>query len=170
MELIYIAHNGDLDNSPLCWPSFWGSHPKLSACTHVLQHLLLVRIHTNAGELEFFKVASYLRYRYAISRLQWNPGRPHSFEREYHYGVCLRSSPSLRALLGSSHHSLVRFPLWKAFIPALQQPEDHSCYCSFTKSCPTLCSPMEYSMPGSPILHYLPEFAQIHVHWVGDAI
>ena len=22
----------------------------------------------------------------------------------------------------------------------------------------------------SPILHYLPEFAEIHVHWVGDAI
>ena len=24
--------------------------------------------------------------------------------------------------------------------------------------------------PGFPVLHYLPEFAQIHVHWVGDAI
>ena len=26
------------------------------------------------------------------------------------------------------------------------------------------------SMPASPVLQYLPEFAQIHVHWVGDAI
>ena len=26
------------------------------------------------------------------------------------------------------------------------------------------------SMPGSSILHYLPEFAQTHVHWVSDAI
>ena len=25
-------------------------------------------------------------------------------------------------------------------------------------------------MPGSPVLHCLPEFSQIHVHWVGDAI
>ena len=25
-------------------------------------------------------------------------------------------------------------------------------------------------MPGFPVLHYLPEFPQIHVHWVGDAI
>ena len=25
-------------------------------------------------------------------------------------------------------------------------------------------------MPGFPVLHYLPEFAQIHVLWVGDAI
>ena len=29
---------------------------------------------------------------------------------------------------------------------------------------------MECSMPNSPVLHYLSEFAQIHVHWVKDAI
>ena len=37
-------------------------------------------------------------------------------------------------------------------------------------SCVQLCDPMDCSTPGSPVLHYLPEFAQIHVHWVGDAI
>ena len=36
--------------------------------------------------------------------------------------------------------------------------------CSVTKSCPTLCNPIDCSMPGFPVLHYLPEFAQIHVH------
>ena len=30
--------------------------------------------------------------------------------------------------------------------------------------------PMACSTPGSPDLHYLPEFDQINVHWVGDAI
>ena len=40
----------------------------------------------------------------------------------------------------------------------------------FPVLCPTLCDPMGYSTPGFPILHYLPEFAQIHVHWVSDAI
>ena len=30
--------------------------------------------------------------------------------------------------------------------------------------------PMDCSMPGFPVLHYLPKFAQIHVHWVSDAI
>ena len=30
--------------------------------------------------------------------------------------------------------------------------------------------PMDGSTPGFPVLHYLPEFAQTHVHWVGDAI
>ena len=29
---------------------------------------------------------------------------------------------------------------------------------------------MDCSTPGSPVLHYLPESAQIHVHWVSDAI
>ena len=29
---------------------------------------------------------------------------------------------------------------------------------------------MDCSTPGFPVLHYLPEFAQAHVHWVGDTI
>ena len=39
-----------------------------------------------------------------------------------------------------------------------------------TQSCPALCDPMDYSAPGFPVLHYLPEFAQTLVHWVIDAI
>ena len=42
--------------------------------------------------------------------------------------------------------------------------------CSVTKSCPTLCDPMDCSTSGFPVLLHLPEFAQTHVHWVGDAI
>ena len=45
-----------------------------------------------------------------------------------------------------------------------------SCCHSVTKLCPTLCDPMDCSTPGFPVLHYLLEFAQTHVHWVGDAI
>ena len=37
-------------------------------------------------------------------------------------------------------------------------------------SCPILYDPMNCSMPGFPVLHYLPEFAQTHFHWVSDAI
>ena len=33
-----------------------------------------------------------------------------------------------------------------------------------------LCDPMDYSAPGLPIHHQLPEFTQTHVHHVGDAI
>ena len=38
------------------------------------------------------------------------------------------------------------------------------------QSCPTLCDPMDCSMPGLPAHHQLPEFTQTHVHWVSDAI
>ena len=41
---------------------------------------------------------------------------------------------------------------------------------SVAKSCLTLCNPMDYSMIGFCVLHHLPEFAQTHVHWVGDTI
>ena len=40
---------------------------------------------------------------------------------------------------------------------------------SVDQSYPTLCNPMDCSTAGFPVLHYLPEFAQTHVHWVGDA-
>ena len=33
-----------------------------------------------------------------------------------------------------------------------------------------LCDPTDCSTPGFPVLHYRPEFAQTHVHWVDDAI
>ena len=41
---------------------------------------------------------------------------------------------------------------------------------SVAKSRLTLCDPMECNTPDSPVLHCLLEFAQTHVHWVGDAI
>ena len=37
-------------------------------------------------------------------------------------------------------------------------------------SCVRLCDSMHCRTPGFPVLHCLPEFAQTHVHWVGDAI
>ena len=42
--------------------------------------------------------------------------------------------------------------------------------CSVTRSCQTLCNPMDCSMPGFPVLHHLPELVQTQVHCVGDAI
>ena len=44
------------------------------------------------------------------------------------------------------------------------------CCCSVIKLCPTICDPMNCSAASSPVLHYHPEFAQIHVRWVSDAI
>ena len=43
-------------------------------------------------------------------------------------------------------------------------------FSSVAQSCPTLCDPMNRSMPGLPVHHQFPEFTQIHVHRVSDAI
>ena len=42
--------------------------------------------------------------------------------------------------------------------------------CSVAKSPLIFCDPMDCSMPDFPVFFCLPEFAQTHVHWVGDAI
>ena len=42
--------------------------------------------------------------------------------------------------------------------------------CSVAQSYLTICNPKDCSTPGFPVHHHLPELAQTHVHWVGDAI
>ena len=46
----------------------------------------------------------------------------------------------------------------------------HPLFSSVAQSCPILCDPMNRSMPGFPVRHWLPEFTQTHVHRVSDAI
>ena len=43
-------------------------------------------------------------------------------------------------------------------------------FSSVAQSCPTLCDPMNCSMPGLPVHHHHLEYTQTHVHQVGDAI
>ena len=43
-------------------------------------------------------------------------------------------------------------------------------FSSTTQSCPNFCDPMDWSTPGSPVHHQLPESTQTHVHRVGHAI
>ena len=52
----------------------------------------------------------------------------------------------------------VKFPVLD--IRSLQVIYFICCGCSVTKSCPTLCDPMDCSKPGFPVLQYLPECAQ----------
>ena len=41
------------------------------------------------------------------------------------------------------------------------------CCCSTAKLCPTLCNPIDCT---TYVPHHLPEFAQVHVCWLGDAL
>ena len=43
-------------------------------------------------------------------------------------------------------------------------------FSSVTQSCLTLCNPMDCRTPGLPVHHWLPEFTQTYVHWLGDVI
>ena len=44
------------------------------------------------------------------------------------------------------------------------------CCCLVAKLCPSLCDPINCSTPGFPVPQHLLEFAQIHVHWISDAV
>ena len=55
--------------------------------------------------------------------------------------------------------------------------QDHGCeaagtvqFSSVAQLCPTLCDPMNRSIPGLPVHHQLPKFTQTHIHRVRDAI
>ena len=54
------------------------------------------------------------------------------------------------------------------FLISLQSKGLSRVFSSTTQSYPTLCDPMNCTMPGLPVYHQHPEFTQTHVHQVGD--
>ena len=44
------------------------------------------------------------------------------------------------------------------------------CCCSIAQLRPTLCNPMDCSMPGLSVPHHLLQFAQVHIHCISDGI
>ena len=46
----------------------------------------------------------------------------------------------------------------------------HESVSPVAQSCPTLCDPLNLSMPGLPVHHQLPESTQTHIQWVRVAI
>ena len=50
------------------------------------------------------------------------------------------------------------------------KPHPRLQFSSVAQSCPTLCDPMDCSIPGFPVHHQLLKLAQTHVHQVGNAI
>ena len=48
--------------------------------------------------------------------------------------------------------------------------EPHASQWVQSQSCPTLCDPVDCSMPGFPVHHQLPELPQTYIHRVGDAV
>ena len=82
----------------------------------------------------------------------------------YTYNIYIKIYMNLPAMQETPVWSLgLKDPLAKKMDISVQ-------FSSVAQSCPTLCDPMNCSTPGFPVLHYLSEFVQIHVHWDGDAI
>ena len=73
----------------------------------------------------------------------------------------LRNSMQLCFIISLSYWFLIR--IWPERVLSAQ-------FSSVAQLCPTLCDPMNCSMPGVPVHHQLPEVTQTHVHRVGDAI
>ena len=67
----------------------------------------------------------------------------------------------------NSDTCIASFQIWNSFFLFSAVT---SCFCSFAQSCLTLRNAMDHSMAGLPVPQNLPEFAQVHVHFVGDAI
>ena len=84
-------------------------------------------------------------FKLSLSRIQWNI----LFQNRIYFPIRWKISPK-------SHMNYKGSPCIK--------------FSSVTQSCPTLCDPMSFSMPGLPVHHQLPEFTQAHVYWVSDAI
>ena len=60
---------------------------------------------------------------------------------------------------------------WEGNSDTLTSSKSHlHMFSSVAQSCPTLCDPMNCSMPGLPVHHQLPESTQTHVRRVSDAI
>ena len=82
------------------------------------------------------------------------------------------SATFLEILLGPYKH---KSQYCLTLLSKMTDPSVTNClmYCQFSsvaQSCPTLCNPMNCSMPGLPVHYQLLEFTQTHIHWVGDAI
>ena len=66
---------------------------------------------------------------------------------------------------------LKRIDIWLCVTESLCcTPETNTLLISSVQSLSRVRDPMDHSMPGFPVYDQLPEPAQTHVHWVGDAI
>ena len=73
---------------------------------------------------------------------------------------------------GGGCHALLQgiFPTQGLISSLLTSPALAAQFSSVAQLYPTLCDPMDCSMPGFLVYHQIQELAQIYVHWVGDAI
>ena len=121
--------------------------------------------------MEFFKM-HYCVIGSICYREEVTPGWIYFF----YFNRCFRLLSFTKRVL-SIHNGLP----WRTLSPCLHvktkwfcsepcPPVDGYQFSSVSQLCPTLCDPMDCSMPGFLVLQQLLEFTQSHVHRIGDAI
>ena len=94
------------------------------------------------------------------------------FSKQEHWYGLMEATHSYRQYKPSVSMSSVQFSRSIMSDPLWPHELQHAWvqFSSVAQSCPTLCDPMNCSMPGLPVHHQLPDFTQTHVHRVSDAI
>ena len=98
-----------------------------------------------------------------------NPDDPIQ-HRTLYSSLCARVAPSSGTgtlqTISQFYKHLHCLTSYSPFIYFNKHREEHCC-CSVAQSCLILYDPIDYSTPGFPVLHYLPELAQTHsIQWV----
>ena len=131
------------------------SPPDCGDCS-LLSPLYSVHLSSSSPFSWLSKLRPLVHWPHTVSHVcvyQW-PAKP---------SVCLWSQPSLQyntAAPVCSPQDLLSHQ--KGFRPHQASSVDQPCL--------TLCDPLDWSTPGFPVYHQLPELAQTHVHQVSDAI
>ena len=128
-----------------------GSNPGLPHCRQILYHM------SHQGSSRILKWVAYPFSRGSSWPKNWIAGRFFTSWTTREALIYIMPSKSIHFENGK-----IVFSLW-FFL-------NSSCCYSFANVWPILCDFMNCNTPGFPVLHYLPEFAQTRVHWVGDAI
>ena len=76
----------------------------------------------------------------------------------------------MQCLFRSFAHFSTNVQFFRLFCKRWLHPFCCSCCCSVPKLHLTLCNPVDCSTSGFPVPHHLLGFAQVHVHWISDAI
>ena len=104
-----------------------------------------------------FASFSVLRVTHYLNALAWRSFFSHNFQSECDHGEDPHTHRERQANIQMSVPSRFLLRRNPVSLSSVQ-------FSSVTQSCPTLCNPMNRSMPGLPVHHQRPELTQTHVH------
>ena len=131
------------------------------------------------GKVEVFLLCNIFIALFFLPWTQHDPGHFHTQRRRMRQKCILQLAPSVMLSATMLHClSLPSSEVYFHFLLLIKEiftrwGTGKSFWLQFSsvaRSCPTLCDPLDCSMPGLPVHHQLPELTQTHVYCVGDAI